>query len=165
MQFDANLIVVARLGLFLSIGFSLLFTDFWKGVFRRIREWVTPGIQIEVSLAVHKFDAGLFLHSIILNISNTTERETRIDNITIFDKRRRELRYITRKSSLTELNIGDSETQHWYCFCHREPTGETDLVRLGLAIERTGKRTLWKIFESRLVSDGEFPAEDRFYVL
>ena len=156
MQFD---IISDPVALFLTVGLSILFGYFFREIGGKIKERFKPAIQVTVKSAVHKFDAGLFLHSIDLKLSNTTETEMRIDNITLFDKHKRELRYVTRgdTSAVTEFNIGGSETQDWSCFCHREPTGETDWVKLRLAIERTGKRTLRTKFESRLVREGEFP--------
>lgn len=137
----------------------MLFGYFFREIGGMIKERFKPEIQVTVKSAVHKFDAGLFLHSVYLNISNTTETEMRIDNITLFDKRKRELRYVTRghTSAVTEFDIRGGETQSWSCFCHREPTGETDWVKLRLVIERTGRRTLRTKFESRLVLEGEFP--------
>lgn len=157
MQFDPYLIAVGFVVLFLTIGLSMVFTDIWKGVLRRIRERFVSGIQIEVELAVHEFDrGGLFSHYIGLNISNTSKRNMRIDNIKILDKRKRELKSDT--SSGTPLDIGPDNDGNWFCFCQRKPTRETDIVRLKMGIERLGKRTIWKSFESRFVSDREFPS-------
>ena len=136
----------------------MLFGYFFKEIAGWIKELFEPGIQVVVELSRYKFDRGKFLHRIDLRITNTSESETRIDNITIFDKRMREMQYVTSKTSPREFDIRGSETQSWFCFCHREPTGETNLVKLRLAIERSGKRKLWKIFESRFDSPEKFPS-------
>ena len=113
MQLDIVLVTVTILVLFLTVGLTLLSTHFFKEIAGKIRERFKPELEVKVESAVHKVDGGLFLHSIDLSSSNTTERETRIDITTIFDKLGRELRYVTRghTSPVTEFNIGRSETQ------------------------------------------------------
>ncbi len=167
MQADTNTLIIA-LGIlvimFVTIGLSRIFTDFWDNLLRRIKEWRNPEIQIKVERAVHKFDAGVFLYSTDLVFSNTTETETRIEDIKIFDKRKRELEFVTRGHTgpVTSFNIQGNDHQKWFIFCRQKQTGETTLVKLKACIYRTGKKKTCKKFESRLVSEGEFPTGEWF---
>jgi len=165
LQFDIILVTVGIVVLFLTAGLTLLFNHFFKEIAGKVKERLKPDIRVKIESAVHTFDGGLNLHSVDLSISNTAERETRINNITIFDKLGRELRYVTRghTSPVTEFGISGTETQRWFVFCRRESTGEFDSARLRLAIERKGKRTLWKSFESRSVPHEEFPTGEWFH--
>jgi hypothetical protein len=150
--------------LFLTVGLSMLFGYFFKEIADWIKVQFRPEIHVQVELAVHKFDGGAFLHSMFLKFTNMSETETRIDNITMYDKSMRELNFDTHNTSPLVFNVRGGETQNWWCSCHRDGTGETGLVKLRLAIDRLGKRRLWKIFESRLVTDEEFPAQHPFRV-
>jgi hypothetical protein len=69
-------------------------------------------------------------------LSNTTETETRIEDIKIFDKQKRELEFVTRglTGSVTSFNIQGNDSQNWFIFCRRKPTNETSLVKLKTCI-------------------------------
>ena len=164
MQFDIVLIIG---GLFLTVGFTTLFVYFFKEIAGKIRKRFVNEVHVTVKSSVHMFDRGLFLHSIDLRLTNTTETDMRIDNLTIFDKRGRELQYVTRgpTSSTTEFDISGDETYSWSGFRHRNPTGETNRVKLKLTIESIGKRTISRNFESRLVPPERFPSGEFFFFL
>lgn len=165
MQIDIIVGLITVVVLFVTIGFSMLFSNFWRELGRRIRERIKSEIQVDVISAVHIQEAGLFVHCIDLELSKRSKEEMRIANMTIYDKLGREMPYVMRGHTYpaTEFNIDGSETQRWRGFCHRESTGETDRVRIRLAIERIGKRTLWKSFESRTVPPREFPTGEWFF--
>lgn len=166
MQMDIITLFLTALALFITIGLTAAFTDVWNGLFGRIKERRNPEIQIRIEQATHIHDRGLFLHNMRMSFSNTTETETRIDNIKFFDKKKRELEYVTRGMTgiITSFDIRGNASQFWSIFCHRQPTGETNLVKLKVCIYRVGKRTICKTFESRLVSERQFDSGDWFII-
>ncbi len=62
---DSNVfdIVSDPVALFLTVGLSPLFGYFFREIAGKIKERFKPEIQVAVKSAVHKFDAGLFLHN------------------------------------------------------------------------------------------------------
>lgn len=159
MQIDIILgLIILVVGMFLGVGLEMLSKNFWGELGRRIMERIKSEVQVDIISVVHTQEAGLFVHSIELEITKRSKEIVRITNMTIYDKLGRVMPLIMRGQTYpeTEFEIYDTSVP-WSAFCHRQPTGESDLAKLTLAIEMIGKRTIWRKLKSTIVSAGEFP--------
>lgn len=164
MQTGIDVVVISVVVIFVTIGLTKLFTDFWDKLFDRVKQWRNPDIKIEIRRAVHKFNRGLFLHNMDIVFYNTTEIQTRIENVKIFDKKKRELEFVRHGQAgpVTSFDIPGYDIVPWFIFCNRQQTGETTHAKLKVCIYPVGKRKICKKFESTIIEAGQFPTGDFF---
>lgn len=124
-------------------------------------EYLDDGFQVDLVDCVHIEESGALTHHIELNLSNKTVTTLRIDSISILDKKGNKMDFVSRGQTSTpetKFEIRGNEEYPWNCFCISQPTLDTDLAELNLAIERRGKLEFKKNIESMLVPRREFPS-------
>ncbi len=127
----------------------------------RIRNRFKTEFRIDIGDCVHTDYHGLPLQSIALEITNNSKRTMRIDKITVYDKKGREMSFSSRMqlSPATEIEIPANYSMPLSLYFDRQPTGETTQVKLKMKIAIRGEKTQSRKFKSIWVSEGEFPTD------
>ena len=137
------------------------FDSFITDLERRIRNRFKTDFQIDIGDCVHTDYHGLPLLSIALEITNDSKRTMRIDKITVYDKKGREMSFSSRMqlSPATEIEIPANYSMPLSLYFDRQPTGETTQVKLKMKIVIRGEKTQSRKFKSIWVSEGKFPTD------
>jgi len=152
---------IVMIGIISVIGFALLqlfVVDLYGDVKNRLNR-SKSGIKIETGDCMHTDYAGVIEHWIHFEITNGTKQTLRIDDIAVYDKRKRKMSFFSRGyvSTETKIEIPPDYTMPKSYFCKREPTGETDIVKLKMKIDIRGKGTRSLKIESMGVSKEKLP--------
>ena len=137
------------------------FDSFITDLEGRIRNRFKTEFQIDIGDCVHTDYNGLPLHSIALKITNNSKRTMRIDKITVYDKKGREMSFSSRmqRSPATEIEIPANYPMPLNLYFARQPTGATTQVKLKMKIVIRGEKTQSRKFKSIWVSEGKFPID------
>jgi hypothetical protein len=128
-----------------------------------IRENRKSSFKLTVKEAEHFIEGKSFIHYILVDILNNTERKMKITNVRIRDGKKNELELIPRGQTFpyTDFEIGSNETHQWRSFFKRKLVDETDRAKIELGIDiRLGKKTKWFKTISVRCEPGEFRTGD-----